>query len=178
MIPSSISRVFSGALTCFPRVLSICVCLGTSTSSVISEIWSLLILIFGVKFYYLQYGPYVWYHLRQLSVVLHISLPMIFFWFRFSKIVYGYWKFSLTGFTGLLFGDLCDAQHGVFLFLAIIIWSFSSTFLFGPHILVSVSVVLKHSMLPCRIGNSCCRWFDLLNLFSIWSPDVVRMGSL
>ena len=52
------------------------------------------------------------------------------FWFRFSENMYECLKFSLTGWTGFLFVDRCDAQHGIFLFLAIIIWFVTSQFSF------------------------------------------------
>ena len=113
MLPYSINRVLSDTLTYFPLVPAVNVCLETSPFSVISEIQSVLIVIIGVKFYYLPYEPYVQYCRRQFSVFLHISLPMIFL-VPFFKNIYGYWKLPLTGFTGLLFGDLRDVQQHSF----------------------------------------------------------------
>ena len=63
----------------------------------------------------------------RLFFVFHFQRSLLV---PFLKNVYGYWKFSLYGLTGLLFGDQCDAQHGVSLLLATIIWSITSPFSF------------------------------------------------
>ena len=101
-----------------------------------------------------------------------------FFLVAFLKNVYGYWKISLTGFTGFLFGDLCDTQHGVFSSWPQFYDPSLLFFRIGPHISLSASVVLRHSRLSSRIGKSCCLWLHLLIRFLVFSRDVVRWVAL
>ena len=95
-----------------------------------------------------------------------------FFLAFFSLNINGYWKIPLVGFTGHLSGDLCDVQHGIFFFLAMIMWSATSAFSFrdtyiricfcGSEMLINVQSDKKLLLCLTMLVNSVLSFFFMM----------------
>ena len=94
----------------------------TSRSSEISDIKAMLIINFSVKFYCLRYWLCVQY--RQWNFwIVSFNISKLFFFLVFFKKRNRYCKFPVTGFTGLLLGDLWYKLQGLLLLPSLTIWS-------------------------------------------------------
>ena len=120
MIPSSIIRALSHALTYFPPGLFSSRLFGGK--SLFCDLWNSI----GVDN---NFRCKVLFSAEGNSRLFYIfPFQWLFLVLFLEKCIC--WKFPLTGFTSLLFGDLCHVKHGVFLFLDVKIRSVTSLFSF------------------------------------------------